>query len=74
MHFGRFDVRLDELHRNQLESFLFETLDDFADQATLHAIRFDHYERALVNRRNCVAHLVEQLCRSKRPRSRIEGE
>ena len=34
--------RLDQLHGDKLESLLFESLDDFANESSLDAIRLDH--------------------------------
>lgn len=40
-------THLEELHGHQAEALLFEALDDFSDQASLDAVRFDGDEGAL---------------------------
>lgn len=39
---AQFSTYLDEFEGDQLETFLFESLDDFSDQSALNTVRFDH--------------------------------
>lgn len=50
MFFEVFSARLAHLHGNEFESFLFESLDNCADLASLDTIRLDHDECSLFSR------------------------